>query len=125
MSFPKQVFVTMAVITAAGAYPVLRWGTTEAVEASILGAVLATVNVLAGYAAVAKSLGKPMGVFLKYVFGGMGLRLFALAGILLLLTRGFGVHAVALVASLGVYYLAYLTLEVLYIHHQLNARQNP
>lgn len=114
----------MAAITAAGTYPVLRWGSPEVVEAAVAGAVLATLNVLAGYAAIARSLGRSMNTFMKYVLGGMGLRLFVMAGILLLLTRGFGFHATALVASLGVYYLAYLAIEVLYIQTELNVRQN-
>jgi Ca2+/H+ antiporter len=124
VSCPKQVFITMAAITAAGAYPVARWGSAEVVTASAAGAILATVNVLAGYAAVARSLGQSMNTFMKYVLGGMGVRLFAMAGVLLLLTRGFGFHATALVSSLGIYYLAYLALEVLFIQTELYVRQN-
>jgi Ca2+/H+ antiporter len=124
VSFPKQVFITMAVITAAGAYPVFRWGSPEVVTASAAGAILATVNVLAGYVAIARSLGQSIHTFMKYVLGGMGLRLFAMAGILLLLTRGFGFHATALVSSLGIYYIAYLALEVLFIQSELNVRQS-
>jgi len=124
VSFPKQVFITMAVITAAGAYPVARWGSAEVVTASAAGAILATVNVLAGYAAVARSAGRSMNTFMTYVLGGMGIRLLAMAGVLLLLTRGFGFHATALVSSLGIYYLAYLALEVFYIQSQLNVRQS-
>jgi hypothetical protein len=124
VSFPKQVFITMAVITAAGAYPVARWGSPGVAEAAAAGAILATVNVLAGYVAISRSLGQSIHTFMKYVMGGMGLRLFAMAGILLLLTRGFGFHATALVASLGIYYLAYLVLEVLFIQSELNVRQN-
>jgi Ca2+/H+ antiporter len=114
----------MGVITAAGAYPVVRWGTAEVVTASAAGAILATVNVLAGYAAIVRSLGRGMNTFMKYVLGGMGIRLFAMAGILLLLTRGFGFHVLALVTSLGIYYLAYLALEVIFIQTQLNVRQS-
>jgi Ca2+/H+ antiporter len=124
VSFPKQVFITMAVITAVGAYPVARWGSAEVVKASAVGAVLATVNVLAGYAAIARSLGRGINTFMKYVLGGMGIRLFAMAGILLLLTRGFGLHTLALVTSLGIYYLAYLALEVIFIQTELNVRQS-
>jgi hypothetical protein len=94
------------------------------VSAAIAGGVMATLNVLAGYAAIAYSLGKSMNTFMKYVLGGMGVRLFAMAGLLLLLTRVFGFHATALVASLGVYYLAYLAIEVLFIQKQLNVRQS-
>jgi Ca2+/H+ antiporter len=102
VSFTKQVFVTGAAITAAGAYPLAAWGSPEVVNAAIAGGVMATLNVLAGYAAIARSLGESMNTFMKFVLGGMGVRLFAMAAVLLLLTRVFGFHATALVASLGI-----------------------
>lgn len=124
MDFQKQVFLTGAVVTAAGLYPLARWGSREVVDAAIAGGVMATLNALAGHAAIARSLGKSMNTFMKYVLGGMGIRLFAMAALLLLLTRVFGFHATALVASLGIYYLAYLTIEVVFIQKQLNVRQS-
>lgn len=124
MSFPKQVFVTMAAISAAGAWPLAAWGTPEVVTAAAAGGAMATANVLAGYAAIRRSVGKPMTTFLKYILGGMGIRLLALTGLLLLLTKVAGLPPVALVASLGVFYAAYLALEVIYIQQQLSIRQS-
>lgn len=114
----------MAAIAAAGAWPLAAWGTPDVIAAATAGGAMATLNVLAGYAAIAHSLGKSMNTFLKFVLGGMGIRLFGMAGLLLLLTKVFGFHATALVASLGVFYLAYLALEVMYIQKQLNVRQS-
>jgi hypothetical protein len=113
----------MGVIVAAGAYPLVAWGSPEAVKASVAAAVMATLNVLAGYAAIEYSAGKSMSTFMKFVLGGMGIRLALMAGALIVLTKVFGFHAAALVAALGVFYLAYLTLEVVFIQRKLNVRQ--
>ena len=85
---------------------------------------MATVNVLAGYAAIEYSVGRSMNTFMKFVLGGMGVRLVVMAGVLLLLIRVFGFHPTVLVASLGVFYVAYLALEVLFIQKKLNVRQS-
>ena len=114
----------MFAIGAAGMYPLMAWATPEVVSAAVAGGVMATLNSLAGYAAIEYSVGKSMNTFMKFVLGGMGVRLFAMAGVLLLLIRVFGFHATALVASLGVFYLAYLTLEVVFIQKKLNIRQS-
>ncbi len=113
----------MAAISAVGSWPLAAWGGPGVVGAAVAGCVMATVNVLAGYAAIEHSAGKSMNTFMKFVLGGMGIRILAMAGMLLLLTRVFGLDAVTLVASLGVYYAAYLALEVLFIQKTLNLRQ--
>lgn len=114
----------MLAITAAGFWPLSVWGGPGALSAAIAGGVMATVNVLAGYAAIEYSAGKSMNTFMKFVLGGMGVRLFAMAGALFLLTQTFGLDAITLVASLGVFYVAYLALEVLFIQKTLNLRQS-
>jgi hypothetical protein len=114
----------MSVIIAAGIYPIMAWAPAGFVRAAIAGGAMATVNVLAGYAAIVYSTGKSMNTFMKFVLGGMGVRLFVMVGLLLLLTRRFGFDAVALVSSMGVFYVAYLILEVVFIQNTLNERQN-
>jgi hypothetical protein len=111
-------------IIAAGAWPLAAWGTPEAVKAAAAGCLIATLNVLAGYAAIEHSAGKSMATFMKFVLGGMGIRLAAMAGLLLLLITVFGFDAGALVAALGIFYLAYLILEVAFIQRKMNVRQS-
>ncbi|HLF13378.1 MAG TPA: hypothetical protein VI932_00630 [Bacteroidota bacterium] len=124
MSFPKQVFLTMSAICVAGYYPLEAWGPPGALSAAVAAGIMATVNVLAGYAAIEYSVSGSMNTFMKFVLGGMGVRLVVMTGALLLLIRVFGFHATALVASLGVFYVAYLALEVIFIQKKLNRRQS-
>jgi len=122
MSFPKQVFVALVCIGCIGAYPLFRYGSKEIILASATGGVLMTANVLIGYAAVQYSFGKSTTTFVKYVLGGMGVRLFALAGLLVVLIKIFGFDAAALVISMGIFYVVYLTLEILFIQQKLNLK---
>ncbi|HUN66469.1 MAG TPA: hypothetical protein VMW43_10240 [Bacteroidota bacterium] len=124
MSFPKQIAVALVVVGGIGYYPLTVYGTEQTIRAAEAGAILATINVLLGYAAVAYSIGKSTTVFFKYVLGGMGIRMFLLAGLLAVLIRMFGFDPAALVISLGIFYIVFLALEVLFIQRQISLRQN-
>ncbi|MBM2841088.1 MAG: hypothetical protein HW412_1616, partial [Bacteroidetes bacterium] len=52
--------------------------------------------------------------------GGMGIRLVFMLGVLVLLIKVAGLHAVALVVSLLSFYVVYLILEVLYIQERIS-----
>lgn len=123
-TFPGQVTVTLCAITALGLYPMMVYASGDVFRAAVAGGLMATLNVLAGYATIRYSIGKSMDTFLKYVLGGMGVRLLVLAGTLVILIRAFGFHPTALVASLGVFYVAYLAIEILFIQKNLNLRQS-
>ncbi len=122
MSFPKQVFLTLLSVSVVASYPLYAYGNKEILVAAIVGATLATVNVLFGYMAIERSFNKSATVFLKVVLGGMGVRMFVLAGIFLLLIKVAGLHVLALVGSMGIFYALYLTLEVLYINKKVSVR---
>jgi len=122
-SFPRQILVALLIIGWLATYPLVKYGNGEMIRAVIAGAVLATMNVILGYAAIEYSIGKSATTFLKFVLGGMGVRLFAMAGVILLLLNVFGFHVVALVTSLGVCYVVFLTLEIIYIQKRISTRQ--
>ncbi len=123
MSFPKQIILALCCVSAAGAYPVLKLGSIGTVRAAACGAFLMTANVLAGYAAVNYSIGKSTTTFMKYVLGGMGIRMLVLVVIMLILIERFEVDAGALVASMGIFYVVYVTLEIIFIQQKVNAKQ--
>ncbi len=122
-AFPRQVLIALVVIGWIGFYPLRTYGTPEMITAAIAGAMLATANVLCGFAAIEYSIGKSATTFFKVVLGGMGIRLFAMAGIILLLLNVFRFHVMALVGSLGIFYVIYLTMEIIYIQQRLGNRQ--
>ena len=121
-SFPRQVLVTLFVICGAAVYPLLVFGSGDVIAAAAAGALLATTNVLLGYAAIEYSVNKSATAFLKYVLGGMGIRLMLIGGILMLLIKALHIHEEALIISLGIFYVVFQTLEVLFIHKRITLR---
>lgn len=86
----------------------------------VVGAVLSVANVLAGFFALEYSAEKSYTTMLKAVLGGMGIRLVLMLGIIILLIKVGGLHAVALVTSLLSFYAVYLVLEVMYIQERFS-----
>ena len=121
-SFPKQILLAFFLISGIGLYPLMMYGGNGVVQAAIVGAVLATVNVLLGYAAIEYSFGKSTTTFFKYVLGGMGIRLLIMAVALIVFIKIVRLHTAALVGSMGIFYIVFLTLEVLFIQKKVNIK---
>ncbi|MBP6671870.1 MAG: hypothetical protein KA247_01915 [Bacteroidetes bacterium] len=120
--FLIQIFAASIVVGGLASYPLLTYGTQEIINASIIGFGLSIVNVLLGYAALEISAGRSYTVFVQIVLGGIAVRLFLMASVLLVLIWLVKVHALALVVSLFVMYVIFLGLEVLYIHNKWQAK---
>ncbi len=117
--FPLRVLGALMVVAVVGAYPLMRYGSTEIIIAASVGALLSTVNVMLGYFAVEYSFEKSYTTFLKAVLGGMGVRMVLMLAVLLALIKIAGLHAVALTISLLTFYLIFLVLEVLFIQKKV------
>jgi hypothetical protein len=122
-SFPRQIAVALVVLVVIASYPLLSTASATIIEAVVAGGILATVNVLLGYAAIQYAFGKSTTTFFKVVLGGMGIRLLLLATALVVLIRILGLHAGALVGSMGVCYVVFLTLEVMFIQKKISTKQ--
>lgn len=117
LNFPKQIFVTVAVVVAIGFYPLETFGTTEVIQGCIAGLIVSIVNVFVGYVAIAFSFNTTYTKFIQIVLGGVGLRLLFMSIVLLVLIGVFKIHVVSFIASLFGMYVIFLVLEVLYIHN--------
>ena len=121
-SFPLQVAGVLAAAALLLAYPLAVYATPDIRIAVAAGAVLSTVNVLLGYAAIQYAFHRSHTTFLKAVLGGMGLRmvlmLAALAGLIMLA----GLPAVALTVSLMAFYAVFLVLELLFIQRKVTLK---
>ena len=122
-SFPIQILLTLLIVGCLSSFPLLRYGTREIIEGAIVGAVLATVNVLLGYTAIIYASDKSTTTFFKVVVGGMGVRLFILALALVVLIKVFHLHIPSLMAAMGIFYVIYLILEVIYIQKRMNSER--
>jgi hypothetical protein len=120
--FPLQVGVTLCVVAALAAYPLMAWGSPTICAAAIVGGVLSTCNVLLGYAMIEYGFEKSYTMFLKVVLGGMGLRMAFMLGMLLTLILACHVHAVALTVTVVGFTMIYLILEILYLQSKVDVK---
>lgn len=118
--FPSQVAVTLVAGFAVATIPLININSGDVNMAFIIGAVLSTVNVMAGFLAIEYSLDKSYNTFLKAVLGGMGIRMALMLGILVLLIKFAGIHIIALVVSVLSFYVVFLVLEILYIQKRVS-----
>lgn len=115
MSFPKQILLTLLTMGVVALYPLLMSGSGEVVGAVLVGVGLSTVNVLAGYLSLSYGFDRGDSTFLKVVLGGMGIRMVAMLGLLVLLIKFAGLPVVPLLIALLSSYVVYLILEIRYI----------
>jgi hypothetical protein len=118
-SFPRRIAIAIVIMIIFGAYPLFTVWDAVTIEAIFVGMALATLNVILGYAAIEYSIGKSTTTFFKYVIGGMGLRLVLLSILLVILIKIFSLPVLALVGSMGIFYMVFLVLEVLYIQRKI------
>jgi hypothetical protein len=93
----------------------------EIFRAVVAGAMLSTLNVVAGFLAIEFSFDKSQTTFLKATLGGMGIRVGLMLVVVVALVQLFGFHATALVVSLLSFYMVYLVLEIIYIHKKASS----
>jgi hypothetical protein len=120
-TLPKQVLAVLTGSALLAAYPLAVYTSREIIAAVAAGALLSTLNIMLGYAAIEYTSGKSMTTFTNTVIGGMGIRLALLLGAMAFLILVLDFHTTALAASLFLYYAVYLVLEILYIQHRIQS----
>ncbi|MCC6396292.1 MAG: hypothetical protein IT282_04695 [Bacteroidetes bacterium] len=120
--FTLQVGIVFAVSVLCAAYPMHRYASDEVITAALTGALLSTVNVLAGFLAIQLTLDKSYTTFLKAVLGGMGIRMAGMLGMLLVLILVAHMHAVALTVTVVGYSMVYLVLEIVFLQKMLQVK---
>ena len=121
-SFLQRVLVALIVIGLVSSYPIMSYASHEFIVGSIIGGALATINVILGYAAIEYSYDKSTTVFFKYVLGGMGIRMLALASAIVLCIKVLQINIIGLITGLGICYLVFLVLEVLFIQKKVSLK---
>ena len=110
--FLRLVAYLYAGITVAGYAVFSQWGTEELLRNAIAAESMSLLNLLLGYVAIEYSFDKSNITFLKIVLGGMGARLFLMAGLVLVLIRYFAFDPLSLTLSLLFFFSLNLVLEI-------------
>lgn len=122
-SFLQVVLICFAGVAILVYYPVSEFATAEVTRGIIAGGVMSFINLFLGYLAIEISFERSHTTFLKYVLGGMVVRLMLMWGVLLLLIRVYGFHSAALMLSLLFFYILNLVLEIFYLQKRVSTKQ--
>lgn len=104
-------------------YPISEFATAEVLHGIIAGGVMSLINLLLGYVAIEISYERSHTTFLKYVLGGMVVRLMLMWGVLLLLIRVYNFHSASLMLSLLFFYVMNLVLEIFYLQKRVSSKK--
>jgi hypothetical protein len=121
-------FLRLVIFCFAGAagliyYPISEFATAEVVQGIIAGGIMSFINLLLGYAAIEFSYERSHTTFLKYVLGGMVIRLMLMWGVLLVLIKLYYFHSAALMLSLLFFYILNLVLEIFYLQKRVTSKK--
>lgn len=121
--FFGAVGVIVVLAAGAGAYPLFHWGTPEILVGAATGAVLSTLNAVAGFLMIEYGFRRSYTTFLKMVIGGMGVRLAVMLGAMLVLILVAHMHTLALTLSLLGFYTVFLALEIGFLQRSFGAKE--
>ncbi len=105
-------------------YPISEFANEEIVKSIIAGCIMSLMNLLLGYFAIEYSFERPQTTFLKFVLGGMVVRLVLMWGIFLILIHFYHFHSASLILSLLFFYVMNLTLEIYYLQKKVSTKKD-
>ena len=119
-SFLKIVAVCYGLSAFLTYYPISEFATGPITRSVIAGGVMSLLNLLAGYTAIEFSFNKSHTTFLKFVLGGMVVRLMLMWLALMVLLMGFEYHSASLMLTLMFLYMLNLVLEIYYLQKKVS-----
>lgn len=120
-SFVRNVLISSLAVFLIAAYPVKVYLTQLQIISLVCGYLVSLINALIGYRLNEMALNKSVKSFMVVIFGGMGIRILVLAILLLVLLKVAGLDEVSLVGSAFLFYIIFMTLEILYFHTRQNS----
>jgi hypothetical protein len=121
-SFFRNILFVILCSLIISAYPLYALASKEIVIAVVAGALLSTINVMLGYFSIEMAYERSMTKFMKWILGGMGIRMLFLLAALLFVIKVLQFHLLAFIISLFAFYTVYLILEILYIDKKVREK---
>jgi hypothetical protein len=121
-SFFKNILYVILGSVIISAYPLYAMASKEIVIAVIAGALLSTINIMLGYISIEMAYERSMTKFMKWILGGMGIRLLFLLAALFFVIKVLQFHLLAFIISLFGFYTVYLILEILHIDKKVREK---
>ncbi len=120
--FLRLVAVCFIGAAALAAYPLSEFATPHVTKSVVAGGIMSILNLLLGYGAIELSFGKSHTTFLKFVLGGMVVRLGIMWAVLLILLRIYEFHSASLMLTLMFFYVMNLVLEIYYLQKRIQTK---
>jgi len=116
--FYKHIIISSLVVFLLGAYPVYAYTSITQFYSIISGYIIGLLNAIAGYQLNTIAFNKSVKSFMLIVFGGMGLRMIFIAIIILIFLYILKLEEIPLVASVFIFYILFVAIELLHLHKQ-------
>ncbi|MFN3135647.1 MAG: ATP synthase subunit I [Candidatus Kryptonium sp.] len=104
-------------------YPLFKFTSVEFIKSFIVGSLISVLNSIVGIIILKRGMAKPNKEFLKLTIGSMGVRLFVLAGVILVLLKILNFEIYGLVISLLLFYFVFLGIEVFFLSKLTTKRE--
>lgn len=114
--FFKYVLIASVIVLIAAFYPVYVYASSLQIKSIIYGYLLSLINVLVGYGLTGIAFDKKVKSFMVIVFGGMVVRMFLVAVLLLVLLYIVQLDAWSLVASVFFFYFLFISIEIKFLY---------
>ncbi len=121
-SFLKIVVACYGLSALLTYYPISEFVTDPIARSIVGGGVMSLLNLLAGYLTIEVSFQRSHTTFLKFVLGGMAVRLLAMWLTLLVLLKWFDFHAASLMLTLLFMYVLNLVLEIYFLQKKVSLK---
>ncbi len=101
----------------------LLYGSGAALRATTAAGLVSVAYLLVGYCSIEYSFDKDNITFLKFVLGGIAVRLFVTAGLVFLMIYYLAFQAFSLVVALLYFYILNLGLEIYFLESKVKIRK--
>ena len=121
-SFLKIVVACYGLSALLTYYPISEFVTDPIARSIVGGGVMSLLNLLAGYLTIEVSFQRSHTTFLKFVLGGMAVRLLAMWLTLLVLLKWYDFHTASLMLTLLFMYVLNLVLEIYFLQKKVSLK---
>jgi len=114
--FLRYVLYASLIVFIAAYYPVYKYASSLQISSIIYGYLISLINVLIGYGLTGIAFDKKIKSFMVIVFGGMIVRMFLVAVLLLILLYISQLDTTSLVASVFFFYFLFIAIEIKFLY---------
>jgi len=110
--FLRYIAVVVVLSWVLISYPLFKFANFEFIKSFFVGFLISLVNSVVGFLIIKRGMLKPDREFFKLTLGSMGIRLFAIAGLILVFLEILNFEVYGLVSSLLLFYFVFLSVEI-------------